>query len=50
MVDGEKHGEVARDTARLAFQLTRRCDPVLLPRLRNTTERVAMWRSEEVRG
>jgi len=48
---GEEHGELARETARLALQLTQRFDQVLLLRLQNTTdERVAILRCEEARG
>jgi hypothetical protein len=49
MVDGEEHGELSRETARLALQLTQRFEQVLL-RLKNTTERVAKLRCEEARG
>ena len=50
IADGEEHGELGRDTARLALQLTQRFDQVLLLRLKNTTERVAILRCEEARG
>jgi hypothetical protein len=50
MADGEEHGELGRETARLALQLTQRFDQVLLLRLKITTERVAILRCEEARG
>ena len=50
MADGEEHGELGRETARLALQLTQRFDEILLLRLKNTTERLAILRCEEARG